>query len=369
MIIKLMKLITIKVMKKVLLFIFLLSFLTLTGCSYSSNNSIGIKEKQTKEFVSLPYEEFIYERSPHLSSTPRHDIPFPIQLNYPNENISYSIKSNFGVVVVNEYKNSYDLISYVDENYKIEFKYNNKSEEIIYFAVPVNSQIYYEYYGNLYVDIVIKENNKTIGYCLIKLDYDFESTVNGKIIKQAYFPDFIKKDFTILDESTVFLLNENKEPISIENIQKIETDRFFEKLDYVDQYLRFLKYKENNVDRTYIIYNEDSLSIDYNIVEIEFSHSNKKSGISFIFEDRKSIENINEIYNIIIKENNRIVGYAIIKMFYVEAKKENNYRAGVYHDILCQYEFPSIISYNNCELKQYITEELVREIIKNKNIK
>ena len=80
------------------------------------------------------------------------------------------------------------------ENKVIEFKYNNKSEEIIYFAVPVDSQIYYEYYGNLYVDIVIKENNKTIGYCLIKLDYDFESTVNGKIIKQAYFPDFIKKD-------------------------------------------------------------------------------------------------------------------------------------------------------------------------------
>ena len=349
--------------KKILLFILLFLFIFLTGCNKTYTNSIGIKEKQTNEFVSLPYEEFINKVDPNTSSSGKGKILYPIKIKYINENISYVIKSSFS----SSYE--YDIINkgYYDEVDRTVYKYNEKKEEVIFFSVPGSSQLLYEYYGNLYVDIIIKESEKIVGYCLLQLDYDFASTVNGKILKQVYFPNVIKKDITILEESVNYLLNENKEKISIKNIKEQETDKFFYVLDYIYQGC-CLNIKEFNVDRTYLIYSDDtSLSLDYNICEIKIKQVNEEKGISFIFRDKELQKTINHIYNIIIKENDCIIGYAVIKLHYMNELHEKYYYDGVYIDILCQYEFINLQYPSGSQFKPNITEELVRELIDSKN--
>lgn len=354
---------------KMVILIIILTFLFLGCNTNTSTNIIGIKEKETNEFINLPFEEFTFNYIAGSSIYGPTSIQYPIQVNFPNENISYEIKSKFSTAYTLDYVEGDPGDTIYN---KTIYKYNGNEEETINFNISTICEFLHQYYGDLYIDIIIKEKDKIVGYTLIKIEYElYDFTMfHGKIIKQVYFPDVIEKDIVILEESIDYLLNKQRDPIKVSDIKEIETDRFFYVAEYFNQgglAPERLHVKDDNIDRTYTIYtNNKSLSQDFNISEIEFHSLSEISYINIINIQRALLKDINMICNIIIKEKNEIIGYAVIKIYYKEfILNEWPYSDGIFIDILGQYEFP-VYEFKGKQLKQNITDELVREMIKSK---
>ena len=87
--------------KTIYLLLFLL--LLLAGCNNKEINSIGIKEKQTDKFVSIPCEKVSFSYVPGTVHYSPIYISFPITVHYLNENISYLIKSDFSSAYTYDY--------------------------------------------------------------------------------------------------------------------------------------------------------------------------------------------------------------------------------------------------------------------------
>ena len=177
------------IMKKILInFLIILSVIILSGCNLSKTNvnQLGLKEKETTGYVKVNY--------PTLTGG-MNSIPWsvPLEFNFDKETIAY------------------EFIVYKDNDFEqkelIKLVYNGKEKQSISFRSNVS------YINMTYVNIIIYEESRIIGYAIISSDYNLSFGRKYTFIeKQVLFPEVIRNQKEVSRDLLIELIKyQNKE--------------------------------------------------------------------------------------------------------------------------------------------------------------
>lgn len=328
-------------MKKIiiLLLIFILPFI-LIGCNTkTTTNILGIKEKQTNDYISLPVESYVAEYDSILR--------YPIQLNFINENITFEMKSSHGVF------ERFDNIAI--QQSIIKFSFNKEKNEIIY-LYPMSK---IDENNGCFIDVIIRENDNIIGYSIIKVYETNDITIKGELIKNVIFPDALKNKIIVLEESINYLSSQVKPQNNINDIYQEETDDFISIYHVYYDFTFFILNNNMKKNMSCLIYDfKYSLFENHNVTEYKYYYNEKNEYLSYTYDPEK-IKEEDQYFAVIFIEREEICGYSIIKISYDE---ENNKALA---DIIVQMQFPNIYD-GHYYIKQNISKEEVKLLIENK---
>lgn len=179
----------VKIMKKILInFLIILSVIILSGCNVSKTNvnQLGLKEKETTGYVKVNYPTITGGFNSIAWSV-------PVEFNFDEETIAY------------------EFIVYKDNDFEqkelIKLVYNGKEKQSISFRSNVS------YINMTYVNIIIYEESRIIGYAIISSDYNVSLGRKYTFIeKQVLFPEVIRNQKEVSRELLIELIKyQNKE--------------------------------------------------------------------------------------------------------------------------------------------------------------
>lgn len=179
----------VKIMKKILInFLIILSVIILSGCNVSKTNvnQLGLKEKETTGYVKVNYPTITGGFNSIAWSV-------PVEFNFDEETIAY------------------EFIVYKDNDFEqkelIKLVYNGKEKQSISFRSNVS------YINMTYVNVIIYEESRIIGYAIISSDYNVSLGRKYTFIeKQVLFPEVIRNQKEVSRDLLIELIKyQNKE--------------------------------------------------------------------------------------------------------------------------------------------------------------
>jgi hypothetical protein len=329
-----------KINKVIIIIIFTL---VLVGCNFKvSTNELGIKEKQTNEYVNLSLDTYTAEYNSVLR--------FPIVLNFLKESLTFEVKKFYGGLGL------HDGLSLSGEAY-LKYSYNGSNKETIYFY-PDFGYKPSEQANQYFVDIILRDNEKIIGYSIIQFIKVNKNTLQGNFVKNVVFPDAIKGKIVVLEDSINYLLSLTKPIQSIDEIYQEETNIYL-KINFVYKDYTTLTFYRSTYNMSRICYSfQQSFSEKHKVCEYEFFYNGSTEPVAFEY-GFDNLKNEDQYCVFIFKQGNEICGYAIIKVSYDSVNDKPN------SEIITQINFPDK-PFQGWYVRQKITKEEVMLLVDNK---